>query len=376
MTTAPTKALRHLRVSQTASLGALGVLGACDGSSFTFAWPYALLLLLVVAWSTVRDLRGRSGRLPLTAVAALRPSGRTLGSRLARARHVLRAAALTLVVFACARPQWVEDQDRSVEGIDIFLALDLSGSMYAVDMTEPELLAWRQQHGSDPPNRFDNAIVVLKRFMERRENDRIGMVIFAKDAYLQFPLTLDYHTIVSILDSLHIDMIDASATAIGNAIGVCVRGLMDSNARSRAIILITDGKQQGGNISPEQAAELAREEGLLLYSVLVGREGPVLMPDRAPRPGRPTRYVPQLQPVDPALLERISTRTGGQYYRAEDGLALERELNAILDDLEKTRMTDIATVHRQELAPLWALFAALLLLLESLIDRIYLRRLP
>jgi hypothetical protein len=127
--------------------------------------------------------------------------------------------------------------------------------MHAIDMSEAELYAWRQERGMEPPNRFDHAIAVLKRFMQRRENDRIGMVIFARDAYLQFPLTLDYATIVSILDSLHLDMIDASATAIGNAIGVSVRGLMDSEARSRAIILITDGKQQGGNISPEQAAE-------------------------------------------------------------------------------------------------------------------------
>lgn len=361
----------------TAALCVSTLVSGCDSGGFRFAWPWALLGLAVVAAVILADLRSREGEVRLTRVDRIARLGRTPLSRLLPARHVLRGAALLLTVLACARPQLTDDQERAIEGIDLVLAVDLSGSMYAVDMTEAELYAWVNQHGSDPPNRFDNARTVLKRFVDQRENDRIGMVIFARDAYLHFPLTLDYAMIQTILDGLHIDMIDASATAIGNAIGVSIRALIDSSARSRAVILITDGKQQGGNLSPEQAAELAREEGILIYSVLVGRQGPVLMPQMGRvRGGRPMRYVPENQPVDPELLERISRLTGGSYYHAEDGLALERELNAILDDLEKTRINDLSSVRRRELAPLWALIAALLLLAESLLDRIVLRRLP
>lgn len=289
---------------------------------------------------------------------------------------VLRALAFIAVVIACARPQWEAMDEREVEGIDIFLVLDMSGSMAAIDLSESEAVRIQRATNALPPNRFDNAIGTLKNFVTARERDRIGMVVFARDAYLQFPLTLDYGTILTLLDRLRLEAIDASATAIGNALGLGVRGLFDSEAASRAIILITDGKQQGGNISPRRAAELAEEEGITIYSILVGQSGSALIPTNLQNRDGTRRLRSQDYPVDPELLQEIAERTGGSFYRAEQPEQLERDLNSILDELERTQMEDVSSVLERELFALFCIAALMLLLLDAFLSWLVIRRLP
>lgn len=344
-----------------------------------FEYPWALvvggvLLLAVAALAFAR--RERSPAMAFTRVETVRLLPMTFRVATARLAVVLRFAALLAVVIACGRPQLEEFDRRAVEGIDIFLVLDMSGSMAAVDMHPAEIQRYQTQRREDPPNRFDNAIATLKRFVEGRSRDRIGMVVFARQAYLQFPLTLDYSTIQTLLDRLELNAIDSSATAIGNALGLGVRGLLDSDARSRAIILITDGKQQGGNISPVQAARTAADEGMLLYTILVGREGAAMAPSNLRNRNGTTRYVQQDYPVDPELLRRIAETTGGSFYRAAEPEELETGLNAILDDLETSAMEDVSSVLEREIFAWFALAALGLLTLEAALAWLLARRFP
>lgn len=357
------------------ALCAFGLMGCAEPLDFEHPWVLVvggLLLTGLALWQR----RAPSPRLAYSHVALVRATGRGLRARLAGGPAVLRGIALVALVIGCARPQWESFDDRLVEGIDLFLVLDMSGSMRAVDLPAEQLRAYQAQYRRDPPNRFENAIVTLQRFVDGRERDRIGMVVFARDAFLQFPLTLDYGTIQTLLERLRLDAIDASATAIGNALGLGVRGLMNSDAQSRAIILITDGKQQGGNISPMRAAEIAADEGIRFYPILVGREGPALVPTNFRNGDGTSRFRQEDYPVDPELLAEIAARTQGRFYRAERPESLENELNAILDELERTRMQDVASVNERELFPfaIWLALAALLA--EAMLRWLYIRRLP
>jgi Ca-activated chloride channel family protein len=289
---------------------------------------------------------------------------------------LLRLAAIAVIGAAIARPQLEEFDERDVEGIDIFLVLDMSGSMAGVDMSAAAIRQFQTSRAEDPPNRFDNAITTLMRFVGGRSRERIGMVVFAREAYLQFPLTLDYSTIQTLLDRLELHAIDPSATAIGNALGLGIRGLLDSEAESRAIILITDGKQQGGNISPLQAAETAGAEGILVYSILVGKEGPTMAPTNLRNRDGTSRYSQQNFAVDPALLQRLAEETGGSFYRAAQPEQLEQGLNEILDDLERSAMTDVASVLERELYGSFALVGLALIFAEALLSWLLVRRFP
>lgn len=355
----------------------ISVLTSGCGAEGVWALEYPLVLIALGVVPALAWQMSRRDPLALgfSRVDDARTLGGTLRTRLRRLPAALRLGAITLAIVACARPQIESSERRSVEGVDLFLALDLSGSMAAVDMSAGEIRQHQTTTGTEPPNRFQNAIATLKTFVAARERDRIGMVVFARDAYLQFPLTLDTATIQSLLDDAALEMIDPTATAIGNALGIGVRGLLDSDAESRAIILITDGKQQGGNISPVEAAELADDEGILLYTILVGREGPAMVPtNRTGRHGR--HYVEQNYPVDPELLQEIAEITGGSAYRAENRAELERDLNAILDDLERTATDDVASVRETEMAHFFVLGALALLLFEALLAHVVIRRFP
>ena len=354
------------------------LIGGCQ-HRFDLEYPWALAIggvLLVAAVAVSIWRRGRGPVMAFTRVEVVRDLPVTLRILVSRLPIVLRFLALVAVIIACARPQLEEFDRRAVEGIDIFLVLDMSGSMAAVDLHPNEIQRFQVQHREEPPNRFDNAIATLKRFVDGRSRDRIGMVVFARQAYLQFPLTLDYSTIQTLLDRLELNSIDSSATAIGNALGLGVRGLLNSDAQSRAIILITDGKQQGGNISPAQAADTAAEEGILLYSILVGREGAAMAPSNLRNRDGSRRYVQQDYPVDPELLQRIAEQTGGSFYRATQPEELESGLNAILDDLETSAMEDVSSVLEKEIFAWFAAAALGLLALEALLAWVVARRFP
>lgn len=352
------------------------LLVGCD-DRFEFEWPWMLAVAgALVLMTAVRMALTPDPTLAYTRVEVVRSLPITPRSLLARTPEFLRLLAIAVIGAALARPQLEEFDERDVEGIDIFLVLDMSGSMAGVDMSANGIREFQTATGEDPPNRFDNAIDTLMRFVDGRSRDRIGMVVFAREAYLQFPLTLDYSTIQTLLDRLELHAIDASATAIGNALGLGVRGLLDSEAESRAIILITDGKQQGGNISPVQAAETAAEEGILVYSILVGKEGPTMAPTNLRNRNGTTRYSQQAFAVDPELLRRLAEETGGSFYRAAQPEELEQGLNEILDDLERSSMTDVASVLERELFGWFALAGLALILLEALTSWLLVRRFP
>jgi Ca-activated chloride channel family protein len=349
-----------------------------------FEAPWALLLLLFVpayGWLLYARRRRRSGPMIFSRVSLLRalPAGPRVW--VSRALPALRLLAMALVILACARPSLPNEEVAEVEGLDIYVCLDLSGSMQAIDI-EDKALSDYQKKGKEPPNRFVVAKEVLKEFVQSRSVDRIGMVVFARDAYLQFPMTIDYSTILTQLEQLQLGDIDGAGTAIGNALGRAVAGLRDPRAgdadeeRTRLIILITDGDRRGGNISPQEAARFAQERGIKVFPILVGKEGKARVPvGRDLFSGRVT-YRYQEYPVDPALLQEIADTTGGTFYRASDKEALSQNLHEILDSFERAAIEDAANVTRTPLFGPLAALAVLALVLELGLMTVVVRPFP
>lgn len=291
-----------------------------------FAHPWALLGLLA-AVPAVWLLRRRRRTLPAIvlpesgAARAIRPSG---WARLWWLPGALVIAALVLTSIGLAGPRLraARRQDLSVEGIDIVVAFDLSTSMLAADFK--------------PKDRITVAKEVLKDFIGSRQNDRIGLVVFAADAYTQCPLTLDYRVLGDLLDQVRTGVI-ADGTAIGNALATAVNRLRESDARSRVIILLTDGDNNAGNISPLQAARIARELGIKVFTILIGKGGRVPYPVGTDLFGR-TSYEQVEIDVNPALLQDIAKTTGGAFYAATDRDTLVNGLAQVLGSLEKSKI--------------------------------------
>lgn len=323
-------------------------------TNIEFAYPWVLLALLLVPALAVLlfvpSLRKlRRGSFVLPTAASFERAGKGWRHWARQACNALVLVALALLIIAMARPQAVHGRELNVEGIDIFLALDMSGSMQAVDASKAEVTRL-QNRGKKPPNRFQSAVSTLRDFVKSRKHDRIGMAVFAKDAFLQFPLTLDYRTILKMLDRLELGDIDEGGTAIGNALGRAVAGLKDSEARTKIVILITDGDRRGGNISPMEAAELAADQDIKVFPILVGNDGPTLIPVKVHSlfGGQGVRYREQKFPVNPQLLKDLADKTDGSFYRASDGEGLEKRLHDILDRFERTQLNDSATVRKTE----------------------------
>jgi Ca-activated chloride channel family protein len=229
------------------------------------------------------------------------------------------------------------------------VTLDLSGSMEESDLV---------------PNRLEAAKGVIHDFVRRRPADRIGLVVFGRDAYTYVPLTLDHGTFLRMLAELHLGIIDGKGTAIGNGLGVALARLRRSEARSKVVILLTDGDNNAGNISPMQAAGYAQKMGVKIYTILAGQNES--SDERGPR---------QRFPVNPKLLEQIATMTGGSPYLATDSRALAQRFQAILEDLEKSRIRDRGILYA-ELYPRFLWPALVVLLLEIALAVSRLRRLP
>jgi Ca-activated chloride channel family protein len=349
----------------------------------TFAHPWVLVgLVAIPLLAVLRFLpslrRRRRGTFVLPTAGALKSEGTGLRHYLRPVADGLLLVAFTLLIIAMARPQTAAGDQLEVEGIDIFLALDMSGSMRAVDMPESEVKA-KLRRNEKPPNRFDEAVSTLEDFVESREHDRIGMTVFAKEAFLQFPLTLDYRTILNMLERLELGDIEAGGTVIGNALGRAVAGLKESPAETKIVILITDGDRRGGNISPADAADLAKKHGIKVFPILVGREGPTLVPVKVRGmfgTGDRTKYRRQKFPVDPQLLQSIADTTGGEFYRATDGEKLRTRLHEILDKFERTKLDDTSKVDRTERYFPFLLWAIALLGLQFVARYTVLRRFP
>ncbi|HPF35960.1 MAG TPA: VWA domain-containing protein [Candidatus Krumholzibacteria bacterium] len=325
-----------------------------------FAEPRWLLLVLPMLAAAIllrrRDADPATLRHPAAAVLAGAP--RSWRVRLRAALPALRVVVLLLVVIGIAGPRLPHSvEEVEGEGIDIVVALDISGSMQALDF--------------QPDNRLQVAKRLIRDFVNERPRDRIGLTVFASRAFTQCPLTLDRSILEGFLDEVQIGLIE-DGTAIGLGLATAVNRLRHSEAASRTVILLTDGSNNVPTMEPETAAELAQALGVRVYTIGVGKRGRVPFPRQGPFG---TRTVMVEMPIDEDLLTRIAEMTGGRFWRAEDPEALAQVFAAI-DELETSRYkTKVSTWYDEKVA--WAAAPALaLLLLEALLGAIWLRRLP
>jgi Ca-activated chloride channel family protein len=345
------------------------------------AWCAALGgAILLVPWMIWRMTLGADARVPRLGFPTIAPISR--GPRgwrvpLRDVPGVLRGAALVLAVLALGRPQSVLRGEMLEEkGIDIVLVLDLSGSMSAIMDSHGEPIPGSSE-ARDPhhrPTRLDVAKDVLIDFVRRRKTDRIGVVVFAKQAYVLSPPTLDYGLIAQLVSKINLDVIDSSKTAIGDAVGTAVARVRHSDARSKAIVLITDGDSNEGVISPEYSAHLAQKEGVRIYTVQIGNGNDVDVQAGTDLFGQPV-YRRQHFPVNPELLGKMSHETGGESFIATDPSGLEKSMHSILDHLEKTKFASQAATM-EDLFPFLLVPAAILVALEALVRLALVRRFP
>ena len=238
---------------------------------------------------------------------------------------MMKYMALVLMITAMARPQWGTQQvNVTTEGINIILAIDISESMAALDF---------KQNGN-VVNRLEAVKGVVNDFISKRNGDRIGMVVFGSEAYTQIPLTRDYNTISTVLNRLEIGAAGKS-TAIGDAIGISLKRISDIESKSNIIILLTDGRSNSGELSPDTAAEIASEKNVKVYTVGVGSKGKV--PFLVQHPIWGEQYVYQRVDIDEDTLRQIARETGGRYFRAQDTKKL-KEIYSTIDALEKSEV--------------------------------------
>jgi len=330
---------------------------------FRFADPAFLWLLLVVPAYLVVSLRLSRRMEPAVSFPLARLAGEQAGSSGAWKRAVstaVRCLVLALVVVGLARPQAGRGTETVLsEGIDILLVLDVSGSMRAEDFK--------------PANRLAVAKSVVADFIDGRVSDRIGMVVFASEAYTQCPLTLDYEVLHELLDSVELGMIDEQSTAIGLALATAANRLRESEAESKVVVLLTDGRNNAGEIDPLTAAQAAAALGIRVYTVAAGTPegGPIPVDD--PVWGR--RYVTVPTDIDEDVLREIARITGGRYFRAKtEGMLAE--VYGTIDELEKTKVEVKHFTSYTELGPRFAIAALLAVLAELLLTATVLRRIP
>lgn len=296
--------------------------------------------------------------------------------RLAHLPLALRFGALALMLMALTRPQLPEAETAEVEGIDIVVAFDMSGSMRSIDITDADLVTLRNK-GEEPRDRFTSGVGVLRDFIASRQYDRLSLVVFGKEAFLQFPLTLDYGVMLNILDRMELGDIDGSGTAIGNALAMSIARLRESEAKTRLVILITDGEDNGSKVSPLEMAGEATERGIKVFTILVGSEDQTRQPSESVDLFTGQRIYRKVDnDVNPALLEQIAEKGGGRFYRSENEQELAEDFQSILDEFEKSRLVDYAAADRDEKYLSFLLPALLLLLLEVLLSQTVLRRFP
>jgi Ca-activated chloride channel family protein len=330
-----------------------------------FAHPWLLLLLLllpVLAW-----LKGRRGAPPAfvySSVQLVRAMQNIHRSRFGGLLGSLRWLALALFIVALAQPRLAKSTTEvKASGVDIVAALDLSGSMISEDF----------EVRGERVNRVNMAKSVLRDFIDQRPNDRIGLVVFARQAFIATPLTLDHDYLQENLARLDIGSIGSDATAIGDALTTAVNRLRDLKAKSKIIILATDGQNNSGKIDPLLAAEAASALGVKMYTVGIGEQGSAPMP--VFMGGRKVGYQNVPVDVDETTLQKIADKTGGKYYRADNAEKFQR-IYAEIDKLEKTEASVKKYMQFTELFP-WVVAAGLaLLILELVLGQTAFRRLP
>ena len=319
---------------------------------------YLLLLLIpLVAWY-IYKLRKSQASLQVSSAEAFEAPGAT--SWRVYLRHVpfvLRMVAIAVLIVVLARPQSTNSwQNSTTEGIDIVMAIDISTSMLAEDLK---------------PNRLEAAKDVAASFINGRPNDNIGLVVFAAESFTQCPLTTDHGVLLNLFKDIQPGIIQ-DGTAIGVGLANAVSRIKDSQAKSKVIILLTDGVNNTGQVAPVTAAEIAKTFGIRVYTIGVGTQG------EAPYP-IPTAFGVQYQnipvEIDEQILKQIASTTGGQYFRATDNASL-KEIYSEIDQMEKTKISVQEFSKKQEEYKNWALLAFVILLVEVLLRNTVLRNIP
>jgi Ca-activated chloride channel family protein len=320
-----------------------------------FLW--LLLLIPVIGFYLWRRRKQFSVELQFSSLSILSAVPRSLRERLYNMPLVLRMSALALFILALARPQSVSSrQNISTEGIDIVLEIDLSGSMVAEDFN---------------PNRIEAAKQVASDFIDGRSNDRIGLVVFSAQSFTQCPLTTDYPVLKSLLKEVKNGMIE-DGTAIGLAIANGVNRMKDSKAKSRVMILLTDGVNNRGEIDPITAARIAATYGIRIYTVGVGAQGEAPYPVQTPF-GIRRQMIPV--DLDEKALTQIADMTGGKYFRATDNRTL-KSIYKEIDKMERTKIDVTAYKRYSELYSGWLFAGLALVLLEAGLSASVLRKNP
>ena len=320
----------------------------------TFAHPYLLLLLLLLplaAW-----LKGRRGQPPAfvySSVQLLRAVTNVTRAKSGGFLAALRWLVLALFIIALAQPRLTtfDTSKATASGVDIVVAFDISGSMAQADF---EVRGQRV-------NRFEMARAVLKDFIQKRPNDRIGLVVFALQAFVATPLTLDHDFLLSNLERTRLGMIEWRGTAIGSALSTAINRVRDLQSKSKIVILMTDGRSNAGKVAPLTAAEAAQALGVKVYTIGVGNQDPRLSPDG--------------DVIDAEMLQKVADMTGGRFYLADNAKRFQ-EIYAEIDRLEKTEAEVKKLAHHTELFA-WIISIGLAVLLaEIALGQTVFRRLP
>lgn len=326
-----------------------------------FEYPKLLWLLVVPALLVLhyiyREVKGRQPHVRVSVAMPWKKGGRTVMNVLRHVPFLLRIFALVMIVIALARPRSSEEFSKvDTEGIDIVMAMDVSTSMLARDLT---------------PDRISAAKDIAIEFISQRPSDRMGIVVFAGESFTQCPLTTDRATLINLMKEVQTDIIE-DGTAIGNGLATAVARIKDSDAKSRVVILLTDGVNNSGEVSPQMAAEIAKTYGVRVYTIGVGKEGMAPYPVMTP-------WGVQVQnmkvEIDEALLKEIAESTGGRYFRATDNTKLA-EIYSEINRMEKAKTTVDSFPVYSELFGKYALLALLALMLELLFNWFVIRRLP
>ena len=326
-----------------------------------FEYPKLLWLLVIPALLVLHyiylELAGRHPHLRVSTSVPWTLKRSPLMALLRHVPFVLRIFALSMVIVAIARPRSSEQMERvDTEGIDIILAMDVSTSMLARDLT---------------PDRINASKDIAIEFIAQRPTDRMGIVVFAGESFTQCPLTTDRATLINLMKEVQTDIIE-DGTAIGNGLATAVARMKDSDAKSRVVILLTDGVNNRGEISPQMAAEIAKTYGIRVYTIGVGKEGMAPYPVMTPW-GVEVQNVKV--EIDEALLSEIAESTGGRYFRATDNTKLA-EIYSEINKMEKARTTVDSFPIYKELFGVYALMTLLALMLELLLNWFVIRRLP
>ena len=325
-----------------------------------FEYPKLLWLMVVPALMVVHylylELRSRNPHVRVSTITPWKAAGFDWTSVVRHIPFVLRIVALCMIVVCLARPRSSEDVEKvNTEGIDIALAMDVSTSMLARDFT---------------PDRLEASKDIAIEFISQRPSDRMAIVVFAGESFTQCPLTTDRATLINLMKEIQTDLIE-DGTAIGNGLATAVARMKDSDAKSRVVILLTDGVNNRGEITPQTAAEIAKTYGVRVYTIGVGANGVAPYPVMTPW-GVEVRDM-QVE-IDEDLLKDIAEQTGGRYFRATDNAKL-MDIYEEIGKMEKVRTTVDSFPVYKELFPKYALIALIALLLEIALA-VIIRRLP